>query len=152
MQCSVWNALLDTFRPITVLVTELFIFYCVSPLIGEMWTKYSYLQIAGMAGLIYGTAIYNAPNGGSLRLEGQWWALGINLSKEYDEIRREHEVKPKRTNSSVNLLSAGTDIGTNDLNTLHSEIILLLFDYNLQYRHLSTASSSNIQIEWKLHY
>ncbi len=44
-----------------------------------------------MAVLLYGTAIYNAPNDGSLLLEGQWWALGINLSEEYDEIRRERE-------------------------------------------------------------
>ena len=45
-----------------------------------------------MAVLLYGTAIYNAPNDGSVLLKGQWWALGINLSEEYDEIRREQEV------------------------------------------------------------
>jgi hypothetical protein len=56
-----------------------------------MWTKYSYLQIAGLVGLLYGTAIYNAPNGGSLRLEGQWWALGISFSTAYDAIRQEHD-------------------------------------------------------------
>ena len=61
-----------------------------------MWTKYSYLQIAGLVGLLYGTAIYNAPNGGSLRLEGQWWALGINFSKEYDAIRQEHTVETEK--------------------------------------------------------
>ena len=66
--------------------TELLIFYLVDPLYGEMWTKYSYLQIAGLVGLLYGTAIYNAPNGGSLQLEGQWWAFGINLSREYAEV------------------------------------------------------------------
>ena len=67
------------------------IFYHINPLFGETWTQYSYIQIAGMAVLLYGTAIYNAPNDGSLLLEGQWWALGINLSEEYDEIRRERE-------------------------------------------------------------
>ena len=69
----------------------MFIFYYINPLFGEVWTRYSYLQIAGMAVLLYGTAIYNAPNDGSLLLEGQWWAFGIDLSGEYDAIRREQE-------------------------------------------------------------
>jgi hypothetical protein len=67
-------------------MTELLIFYCINSSYGESWTPYSYLQIAGLAGLLYGTAIYNAPNGGSLQLEGQWWAFGINLSREYAEV------------------------------------------------------------------
>jgi len=91
MLSSVWHAILDNFRPITVWVTDLFIFYFISPLLGEVWTKYSYIQIAGMAVLLYGTAIYNAPNEGSLSLEGQWWAFGIDLSDEYAAIRREQE-------------------------------------------------------------
>ena len=91
MLSSVWHAILDNFRPITVWATDLLIFYCISPLFGEVWTKYSYIQIAGMAVLLYGTAIYNAPNEGSLQLEGQWWAFGINLSEEYAAIRREQE-------------------------------------------------------------
>jgi len=88
---SVWHAILDNFRPITVWGTDLFIFYFISPLFGEVWTQWSYLQIFGMAVLLYGTAIYNAPNAGSLLLEGQWWAFGINLSREYEEIKRELE-------------------------------------------------------------
>eukprot|EP00985_Skeletonema_marinoi_P019016 scaffold10765_cov80-Skeletonema_marinoi.AAC.1 len=44
-----------------------------------------------MAVLLYGTAIYNAPNAGSLLLEGQWWAFGINLSSEYEQVKRELE-------------------------------------------------------------
>ena len=58
---------------------------------GEVWTKYSYLQITGLAGILYGTAIYNAPNKGSLLLEGQWWAFGIDCSKEYNTIKRDLE-------------------------------------------------------------
>jgi hypothetical protein len=58
---------------------------------GEAWTKYGYLQIAGIAVLLYGIAIYNAPNKGSLLLEGQWWAFGIDCSKEYSTIKREQE-------------------------------------------------------------
>mmetsp|Transcript_20030 Transcript_20030/g.31270 ORF Transcript_20030/g.31270 Transcript_20030/m.31270 type:complete len:470 (-) Transcript_20030:267-1676(-) len=88
---SVWHAILDNFRPITVWGTDLFIYYCINPLFGEAWTEWSYLQIFGMCVLLYGTAIYNAPNGGSLLLEGQWWAFGINLSSEYEEIKRELE-------------------------------------------------------------
>ncbi|KAL3823118.1 hypothetical protein ACHAXA_006448 [Cyclostephanos tholiformis] len=88
---SIWHAILDNFRPITVWATDLFIFYYINPLFGEVWTRYSYLQIVGMAVLLYGTAIYNAPNDGSLLLGGQWWAFGIDLSEEYDEIRREQE-------------------------------------------------------------
>ena len=88
---SVWHAILDNFRPITVWVADLYIFYCIHPLFGEMWTRYSYLQVGGMAVLLYGTAIYNAPNDGSLLLEGQWWAFGIDLTDEYEAIRREQE-------------------------------------------------------------
>lgn len=44
-----------------------------------------------MTVLLYGTAIYNAPNDGSLLLKGQWWAFGIDLSEEYDAIIKELE-------------------------------------------------------------
>lgn len=91
MLSSVWHAILDNFRPITVWVTDLLIFYYINPLFGEVWTQYSYIQIGGMAVLLYGTAIYNAPNDGSLLLKGQWWAFGINLSEEYDAIALEQE-------------------------------------------------------------
>lgn len=76
---------------IKVWVTDLFIFYHISPAFGEMWTKASYLQIVGMGVLIYGTAIYNAPNAGSVLLEGEWYSFGIDCSKEYEAIRREQE-------------------------------------------------------------
>jgi hypothetical protein len=56
---------------------------------GEVWTKYSYIRIAGIAVLLYGSAIYNAPNKGSLLLKGQWRAFGIDCSKEYSSIKRE---------------------------------------------------------------
>ena len=47
--------------------------------------------MAGMFVLFYGTAIYNAPNPGSLKLEGQWWAFGFDLSHEYREVEDELE-------------------------------------------------------------
>merc|ERR1719445_2294199 len=88
---SVWHAILDNFRPITVWVTDLVIFYYFTPELGEAWTKWSFVQVAGMIVLLYGTAIYNAPNSGSIPLEGQWYAFGLNYSKEYDAIRKEEE-------------------------------------------------------------
>lgn len=41
--------------------------------------------------LVYGTAIYNAPNKGGLRLEGQLWAFGYDCSEEYSAIKIEQE-------------------------------------------------------------
>ena len=41
--------------------------------------------------LLFGTAIYNAPNDGSIELKGQWWALGADYSNEYQEIEFERE-------------------------------------------------------------
>ena len=70
-------------------MVDLFIFYYINPTFGEAWTKWGYLQIAGIAVLLYGSAIYNAPNKGSLLLGGQWWAFGIDCSKEYSSIKRE---------------------------------------------------------------
>lgn len=86
---SVWHAILDNFRPITVWVTDLIIFYYFTPALGEEWTVYSWIQVGGMVVLLYGTAIYNAPNTGSISLEGQWYAFGLDFSKEYTAIHEE---------------------------------------------------------------
>jgi hypothetical protein len=86
---SIWHAILDNFRPITVWCTDMFIFYAIVELqgkFGEPWTKYSWVQLLGMMVLLYGTAVYNAPNAGSVKLLGQWYALGVNLQHEYDAI------------------------------------------------------------------
>jgi hypothetical protein len=55
---SVWHAILDNFRPITVWSTDLFIFYVISQSgdLGEPWTHWSFLQLTGMFVLFYGTA------------------------------------------------------------------------------------------------
>mmetsp|Transcript_58083 Transcript_58083/g.141968 ORF Transcript_58083/g.141968 Transcript_58083/m.141968 type:complete len:497 (-) Transcript_58083:301-1791(-) len=91
---SVWHAILDNFRPITVWMTSLFIFYVITPDFGEQWTIYSWVQVGGMCVLLYGTAIYNAPNSGSILLEGQWYACGcLDFSTEYEGIRHEEEEK-----------------------------------------------------------
>eukprot|EP00978_Attheya_sp_CCMP212_P014528 scaffold37055_cov44-Attheya_sp.AAC.1 len=85
---SVWHAILDNFRPITVWSTDLFIYYVISQTgdLGEAWTKWSFVQLAGMFVLFYGTAIYNAPNAGSIQLRGQWWGMGLDFSSEYEEM------------------------------------------------------------------
>jgi hypothetical protein len=91
---SIWHAILDNFRPVTVWGTDMFIFYALVSLqgrYGEPWTKYSWIQLLGMVVLLFGTAVYNAPNDGSIQLTGEWYALGINLQKEYDEIEAEQQ-------------------------------------------------------------
>jgi hypothetical protein len=89
---SVWHGILDNFRPVTVWITDLSIFYIFvrgNGDFGEPWSKYSWIQVGGMFVLLYGTSIYNAPNPGSLYLKGAWYAFGINLQKEYDELEEE---------------------------------------------------------------
>lgn len=90
---SVWHAILDNFRPITVWGTDMFIYYVLSMGdFGEAWTKYSWIQLLGMGVLLYGTAVYNAPNAGSVRLEGQWWHFGFDFTDEYAAVEVEmHE-------------------------------------------------------------
>jgi hypothetical protein len=90
---SVWHAILDNFRPITVWVTDLFIFYVITSSgdFGEPWTKWSWVQVFGMCVLLYGTAVYNAPNAGSVRLDGNWYSFGFDYSEEYKEIEMEEE-------------------------------------------------------------
>ena len=39
--------------------------------------------MVGLAVLLYGTAIYNAPNSGSLLLKGNWYGCGLDYSEEY---------------------------------------------------------------------
>lgn len=83
---SVWHAILDNFRPATVWGTDMVIFYFVSSAFGESWNHpWSLLQLAGMAVLLYGTAIYNAPNPGSIRLTGDAVSCFIDCSDEYEE-------------------------------------------------------------------
>lgn len=58
---SVWHAILDNFRPVSVWGTDLLLYYvfCDSNF-GEPWIRASYLQLAGMSLLFVGTAVYNA--------------------------------------------------------------------------------------------
>ncbi|EKU22662.1 drug metabolite transporter superfamily [Nannochloropsis gaditana CCMP526] len=57
---SVWHAILDNFRPISVWGTDLLIYYVFTyGRFGEAWTVYSWLQFGGMLLLFFGTAVYN---------------------------------------------------------------------------------------------
>jgi drug/metabolite transporter (DMT)-like permease len=95
---SVWHAILDNFRPITVWGTDMFIFYVIAAEgFGEPWTKWSWVQLFGMCVLLYGTAVYNAPNAGSFKLQGEWFHFGLNMNDEYEEIELEsHEAEMER--------------------------------------------------------
>jgi len=88
---SIWHAILDNFRPITVWLVDMVIFYLISPSFGEPWTHWSYLQLLGMGVLLFGTAVYNAPNAGSIKLLGAWWALGFDFTEEYAKIDSDAE-------------------------------------------------------------
>jgi hypothetical protein len=88
---SVWHAILDNFRPITVWLTDLLIYYVITPSFGEDWTKWSWLQLSGMMVLLYGTAVYNAPNAGSILLEGQWFSFGMDFTSEYQQIKLDEQ-------------------------------------------------------------
>jgi len=98
---SVWHAILDNFRPISVWLVELFIYYVffsvfntpASPLsqkyFGEYWTPWSWIQVCASVVLLYGTAIYNAPNAGSIKLKGNWYSFGFDFTNEYREIEEQ---------------------------------------------------------------
>ena len=85
---SVWHSILDNFRPITVWVTDLIIYYFFTQgTLGEPWTVYSWMQLVGLIILVYGTMIYNAPDVGSIALCGEWYSFGLDFSYEYEEIQ-----------------------------------------------------------------
>lgn len=114
---SVWHAILDNFRPVTVWATDLFIFYHLSKSFGEPWTIWSYLQLVGMFVLLYGTAIYNAPNAGSLKLTGDWKSLGIDCGDEYLVLI------PQNDNNTFVVVESQIDSGKNQLNSVFRESI-----------------------------
>lgn len=89
---SIWHSILDNFRPISVWLADLAIFYIFTgKSFGEPWTAYSFIQLLGMFVLLYGTSIYNAPHAGSIQMVGQWYVFGINLGREYDVCKAEIE-------------------------------------------------------------
>jgi drug/metabolite transporter (DMT)-like permease len=62
---SIWHAILDNFRPVSVWTVDLLIYYAFTDgSYGESWGVWSWFELAGMILLFYGTAVYN----GSVRL------------------------------------------------------------------------------------
>lgn len=100
---SVWHAIVDNFRPVSVWLVELFVYYVLiavantssssqqqqQPDFGEDWTRWSWIQVCASAVLLYGTAIHNAPNAGSIKLEGNWYSFGFDFTDEYREIEEQ---------------------------------------------------------------
>jgi hypothetical protein len=84
---GVWHAIVDNSRPVTVWIADLAVFYLMtSGNFGESWRRFSWIQLLGLVTLMYGTLIYNGPDTPSIRLQGQWYALGLDLTPEYAEI------------------------------------------------------------------
>lgn len=82
---SVWHAILDNFRPATVWGVDMLIYYAYTHAFGEPWNEpWSFLQLLGMCVLLYGTAIYNAPNAGSIKLTGGAASCFMDCSDEYE--------------------------------------------------------------------
>mmetsp|Transcript_38011 Transcript_38011/g.94849 ORF Transcript_38011/g.94849 Transcript_38011/m.94849 type:complete len:130 (-) Transcript_38011:328-717(-) len=59
MLSSVWHAILDNFRPISIWATQLAIFSLTDGAHGEAWTRASYAQLVGLVVMLLGTAVYN---------------------------------------------------------------------------------------------
>ncbi|GMI03612.1 hypothetical protein TrVE_jg726 [Triparma verrucosa] len=67
---SVWRSILENFRPIAIWGTDLILYYVITRgAFGEEWTVWSWLELGGMALLIYGTAVYN----GSVKIPGFYY-------------------------------------------------------------------------------
>jgi hypothetical protein len=109
---SVWHAILDNFRPITVWGMDLFIFYCVTQNFGEKWSSdWSWLQLLGMFILLYGTGIYNAPNAGSILLTGRLQDCYMDLSHEYDAVNNSMNEENARILDGKNTAAANANGG-----------------------------------------
>ena len=76
---SIWHAILDNFRPITVWGLDLLIYYQIYPgaAYGEKWiSPGSYIQLSGFFVLLLGTAMYNGDLGPLTSLFGEYQAIG----------------------------------------------------------------------------
>ncbi|CAK4086255.1 unnamed protein product [Aphanomyces euteiches] len=68
---SVWRSILANFRPVSVWSMDLALFYIfTSGTLGEPWSPWSWLQLAGMFLLFFGTAVYNGT------VELKWFDYG----------------------------------------------------------------------------
>lgn len=87
---SVWHAILDNFRPVAVWSIDLAIYYLITNRsFGEAWHPFCFVQLLSLIILLYGTAIYNAPNSGSIELKGGAMSCYMDCSKDYEQLRKE---------------------------------------------------------------
>jgi hypothetical protein len=78
---SVWHAILENFRPSAIWIVDLLLYYVFTrQLFGEAWTRWSYLELTGMAVMILGTAIFN----GSIRIAGCEYPVEAELHSAKD--------------------------------------------------------------------
>jgi hypothetical protein len=106
---SIWHAILDNFRPVAVWGIDLAIFYVITSAFGEPWTKYCWIQLISLIILLYGTAVYNAPNPGSIRLTGGCLSCAIDCSEEYERIKAIEDHETLLPSSSEKEKSKGND-------------------------------------------
>jgi len=57
---ALWHSILDSFRPMAVFITSLGLYLMTNGSIGEEWVVSSWLQVAGLVMLVFGTMVYNA--------------------------------------------------------------------------------------------
>ncbi|KAG7385792.1 hypothetical protein PHYPSEUDO_001037 [Phytophthora pseudosyringae] len=78
---SIWHAILDNFRPVTVWGADLMLFYFFTQgEFGERWTIWSWLQLAGVLTLLMGTAVYNASMRRRVPESARVWYSGHELT------------------------------------------------------------------------
>ena len=78
---SIWHSILDNFRPISVWGSDLALYYFISHrTLGEPWFSFSYLEVIGLALMLFGTSIYS----GKLRVPS-WERAGDYASLDAED-------------------------------------------------------------------
>lgn len=86
---SVWHAILENFRPAAIWLIDLALFYAITDgRFGESWTRWSWIELAGMATMIAGTAIYN----GSVRGGGVDFWEGCQRGRSFQPFAPSHRL------------------------------------------------------------
>jgi hypothetical protein len=100
---SIWHAILDNFRPVSVWSVDLLLWGLTAHRFGEPWTVYSWLELGGMIMLFIGTAVYN----GSLQVPGFHYPEVLPLqADEEDEDELEESASLIKTPASQRGMSS----------------------------------------------
>ena len=86
---SVWHSILDNFRPVSVWVIDLLLYYTfTNGQLGEAWTNVSWLQFVGMCVLFFGTAVYDGRVSCFLYFQLRIFSSNFTISSgDYDRVR-----------------------------------------------------------------